>query len=334
MQALLCVLRHSPAPLSNSSPPGSPLRPLTTRNPKRTLTRTPNLTPTLMSHLSLPAALAPAPRRLSPALPLVAHARDTVSLVPALASSSTVVAPAAATPTPLSAPRSLRTKSTINAPPAARVSSSGSRYYLLPSCSDQHVCTATRSYARGDNIAEIRTYPTLVARSFHFPPIVWLIFCHWSYSFPTSQGLQLACLLSCHGVSEPGCTHCTPVNPAMKAALRCLARRPAAREGRTRKAWGVYRLRDVVGRPVYRASMEACLIDKNGYDACCVRSSSSPADTERRWQSEMDFQVRARPSYNTAKFSSDQIKISSTAHVSSVSLSDTTNDRSTLSLRR
>lgn len=185
MPAPLCVLRLSPAPLSSNSQPDSPLHPSTMRIPRKTPRRTPTLTLTLTSRPSLPAALAPAPRLPSPALPLAAHASATVSPAPAPASSSTVVAPAAATPTPLSAPPSPRTKSKYSAPPAAKVSSSASRSYLPPSCSDQSaVSTANGVHAREDNIAEIRTQPTLVARSFHFPPIVWLIFCHWSCSFP------------------------------------------------------------------------------------------------------------------------------------------------------
>jgi hypothetical protein len=191
-------------------------------------------------------------------------------------------------------------KSTFNAPPVARVSLSASRCYLIPSCSYQStVLTANGVHAREDTIAEIRTYPTLVARSFHFPPIVWLIFCHWSYSFSTSQGLQLACLLSCHGNSKPGCTDCTPVNPATTAALRCLARRPAAREGKRKKVWGVYRLPKVVGRSVDKALMGTCLADKDGYDACFAQSSSSLIVTtlrdgrDQRWisGSERDLDI-------------------------------------------
>ena len=37
-----------------------------------------------------------------------------------------------------------------------------------------------------------------------------------------------------------------------------------------KKEWGVYRLCDVVGRPAGRALMEACPVDKDGYDARCV----------------------------------------------------------------
>jgi hypothetical protein len=276
--------------------------------PRRTLRRTLTLTPTLTSHLSLLAAQAPAHHRLSPALPHAAHASATVSLVPALASSSTAVALAAATLTLPSARPSPRMNSTLNAPPAARVSSSASRRLVLPSCFRFLAgFPANPMHARGENTSENRTNPTLVARSFHFPPIVWLIFCQWSCSCLTSQSLQLVCLLSCHGTSDPGCANRTPVNPAMTAALRCFARRPAARERMLKKTWRVYRLHGHEGRPGDRAWREPCIYDKQGYDACSVQSSSSPvAPALRDGGDQADYSVGTRPKASSVKINSNQ----------------------------
>jgi hypothetical protein len=271
--------------------------------PRRTLRRTLTLTPTLTSHLSLLAAQAPAHHRLSPALPHAAHASATVSLVPALASSSTAVALAAATLTLPSARPSPRMNSTLNAPPAARVSSSASRRLVLPSCSRFPAGhPANEMHARGENTSENRTYPTLVARSFLFPPIVWLIFCQWSCSCLISQGLQLVCSLSCRRTSDPGCANRTSVNPAMTAALRSFARRPAARERTSKRTWRVYRLYEDECRPGDRAWMEPCINDKEGYDACCDQSSSSPVVTAlSHGGDQADYSVATRPKYSSVK---------------------------------
>jgi hypothetical protein len=100
------------------------------------------------------------------------------------------------------------------------------------------------------------------------------------------------------------------------AALRCLARRPAALERRMKKLRRAYRLQDAVSRPVGKALKELCLIEKNGYGACYVRSSSSPVVMALRDDGNLKLTVKvgARPRYSSAKLSSDQIKTSSTRY--------------------
>lgn len=49
-----------------------------------------------------------------------------------------------------------------------------------------------------------------------------------------------------------------------------------------KKVRGVYWLQDVIGRPVDRALTEACPNDKDGYDACYVRSSFGPVTAALR----------------------------------------------------
>jgi len=85
-----------------------------------------------------------------------------------------------------------------------------------------------------------------------------------------------------------------------------------------KEARGVCRLQDVVCRPVDRALMETCLVDKDGYDACYFRrSSSSPTIAALRDDGDLRCTVRSVRDLDIAQLSSVQIKIktSSTRYI-------------------
>jgi hypothetical protein len=87
-----------------------------------------------------------------------------------------------------------------------------------------------------------------------------------------------------------------------------------------KKSRGVYRLRDVVGRPVDKALTERCLIGKEGHDACYVLSPSSPSTAALRDDGHLRWTFRSERDLNIVKLSSVQMEIkkSSTRYMSSV----------------
>lgn len=75
-----------------------------------------------------------------------------------------------------------------------------------------------------------------------------------------------------------------------------------------KKSRGVYRLQDIVDRPVDRALTETCLIGKDGYDACYVRSSSGPSTVTLRDDGHLRWTFRSERDLHIVKLSSVQMK--------------------------